>query len=357
VRSAWLLSTNHAPVVLSADATNPLLFAWSIALTNSRIEMLELIDAEGRTNRQRVELVMESVPNRRPDLRFIFPKGDSRASALQELTLQAEASDDFGMLASGLAWSAAGGDPLYIRLQGKTPGRTTNHLNLSLRLEELKVEPRDFLSWFIWADDIGPDGQSRRTLSELSFVEVRPFDEAFKASQQSGSAGESGGGAEAQNLLKQQKQIIAAAWNTLRTTASSALKTNLGTLKVAQDDALHKARAMREKLKDPRMLLAAKDAVDHMQSALAEFTDADTTVRTNPLPKAIGWAQSAYRDLLKLQGKEFNVSSSSSSEGKGGEVHSGSCTKVWTESANPLPLVSLSTITRSPSARRLPPLL
>ncbi len=322
--SARLLSTNQAPVALSANPTNTLLFDWAVVLTNSRNDLLELVDAEGRTNRQRVELVMEAVPNRRPDLRFIFPKGDTRASALQELSFQAEVSDDFGTLTSGLAWSAAGGEPRFIQLQGKTPGHATNHLGLNLHLEELKVEPRDFLTWFIWAEDIGPDGLPRRTVSELSFVEVRPFDELFKASQQSGSGEGKEGGSEAQNLLKQQKQIIAAGWNTLRNTASTALKTNLSTLKVAQDDALNKARALREKLKEPRMLLAAKDAVDHMQSALSELTDAATTVRTNPLPKGIGFAQSAYRDLLRLQGKEFNVSSSSSSsEGKGGESQSG----------------------------------
>ena len=62
----------------------------------------------------------------------------------------------------------------------------------------LKAKPDDLISWYVWAEDIGPDGKVRRTNGDLYFAEVRPFDAIFRESQDMPSdedqQGQQGGG-------------------------------------------------------------------------------------------------------------------------------------------------------------------
>src|SRR5204863_9638758 len=72
-----------------------------------------------------------------------------------------------------------------------------------------------------WADDIGPDGNVRRTSSDMYFAEVRPFEEIFREGQSQDAESqqrsqESGGGNEALKLAELQKQIVSATWNLQR---------------------------------------------------------------------------------------------------------------------------------------------
>ena len=82
-----------------------------------------------------------------------------------------------------------------------------------LKFEELSVTTDQLVSWYLWADDVGPDGKTRRTASDMFFAEVRPFEEIMREGQ-SPAGGEapsqSGAGNEAQKLAQAQKQIIVA---------------------------------------------------------------------------------------------------------------------------------------------------
>ena len=59
-----------------------------------------------------------------------------------------------------------------------------------LDFESLNAAPDQLLTYFFWAEDIGPDGQPRRTSGDMFFAEVRPFEEIFRQGEQppSGSA-------------------------------------------------------------------------------------------------------------------------------------------------------------------------
>ena len=91
-------------------------------------------------------------------------------------------------------------------------------------LEKLGVEAEQAVAYFAWADDYGPDGQPRRTFSDMFFAEVRPFEEIFRADQSGGSEGGEqqgnqsgqGGANERVRLAELQKQIVIATWNLQR---------------------------------------------------------------------------------------------------------------------------------------------
>ena len=126
-------------------------------------------------------------------------------------------------------------------------------------VQETKAQPDQLITWYFWADDIGPDGQVRRTSSDMFFAEVRPFEEIFREAQsqdrQSESEGE-GAGNEATKLAELQKQIINATWKLQRTetakTPSAQYKKDAPVVRQSQEKAMEQAQALEERAQDPR---------------------------------------------------------------------------------------------------------
>ena len=88
------------------------------------------------------------------------------------------------------AYSMAGREPREIILPAGAAKSRQLRPEHMLDFESLKAEPDQLLTYFFWAEDIGPDGQPRRTSGDMFFAEVRPFEEIFRQGEQppSGSA-------------------------------------------------------------------------------------------------------------------------------------------------------------------------
>jgi hypothetical protein len=114
----------------------------------------------------------------------------------------------------------AGEDTKFIELGQGTGANEKRQLNYLLKLEELDLKPDQLVSYFLWADDIGPDGKLRRSSSDIYFAEIRPFEEIFREGQSQDGEGKEGqkggGGNESLKLAELQKQIISATWNLQR---------------------------------------------------------------------------------------------------------------------------------------------
>jgi hypothetical protein len=191
-------------------------------LTNSGRFSLELTDADGRTNKFPTEFVIQVMPDRVPDLKIVFPRGDPRVSLLEELQIQAEALDDFGLLKYGIGYSAVGQEPQFIELGQAVAANEKRQFTHLIPLEDLGLEVDQVLSYFAWAEDNGPDGETRRTFSDVFFAEVRPFEEIYRRDnsgmdgageqEQEQEQGMQGGGNQRARLAELQKQIVIATW-------------------------------------------------------------------------------------------------------------------------------------------------
>ncbi len=213
-RARWVGSNGVVAFAVSSNATASL---PDFLLTNTATYRLELVDADGRANKFPLDFVLQALTNQRPVVRIVFPRGDPRVSKLQELQLQAEASDDFGLLKYGIGYGVAGQEPKFVELGGTAPANTRRQFELVVPLEKLDVEPDQSVSYFAWADDYGPDGRERRSFSDIFFADVRPFDEVFRADESGEDPGQSGGGQgggdERVKLAETEKQIVIATWN------------------------------------------------------------------------------------------------------------------------------------------------
>lgn len=200
----------------------------NLTLTNSARYTLELVDAEGRTNKAPAEFSLQVLPDRPPVVKVVFPRGDQRVSSLEELQLQGEARDDFGLLKYGLGFSVAGQEPQFIELGQAAPANEKRQFTQQIALEKLGVAVDQVVSYFAWADDYGPDGKVRRTFSDMFFAEVRPFEEVFRADQSGASESQNQQGNQGGNqnvrLAELQKQIVIATWKLQQDKQANALK-------------------------------------------------------------------------------------------------------------------------------------
>lgn len=216
--------TNRTEVPLFVETNRPAAALTGFALMASRTYDLQLVDAEGRTNKVPAQFVFDALKNRAPELRITSPRGDTRPSPLEEMVFEGTVWDDFGVATYGIAYTVAGGETFEVELGTQVAAKDKRAFRHVLALEDLGVQTDGLLSWYVWADDRGPDGAMRRTTSDLFFGEVRAFDEIFREGQgmaggeQGSEQGEQGGeqGSPSAKLAELQKQIINATWRLLR---------------------------------------------------------------------------------------------------------------------------------------------
>ena len=223
VATARLVAKDKTVVSLQVDTNRPNVYRHQFKLDQSRQYELQLVDDAGRTNKVPPQFVMEALKNRAPELKLASPRGDQRVSPLEEIAFQAEASDDFGLKAYGVAYTLAGQETKFVQLGTNSSPNEKRPFNYLLPLEQLSAQSDQLLSYYVWADDFGPDGGLRRTSSDMYFAEVRPFDEIFREDQMDGAGGQPGGqqgGGQTQKLAELQKQIINATWKLQRAKAA-----------------------------------------------------------------------------------------------------------------------------------------
>jgi len=331
VASAKLIETskNHEaePITLTASASggrkspgdaSSIMYEAVIDCRQSRKLKLELIDEQGRQNVKPAQFSIHVLPNQPPNLKPVFPAKDLEVSALEELEAKATAWDDFGVKRVGLTYSLAEQEPVDVVLAEDAAARQKHELTNLIRLEELNAEPDQLLSYHWWVEDYGPDGQLRRTASDMYFAEVRPFEEIFRqgqqppgGQQQQGQQGQGQNAQQAQELAKLQKDIINATWKLIRREIADkltdAFATDAEQVHLSQTAAREQASALGERLQDEQSKEHLDAVLKHMDKAAEQLKAAHQTPASDPLKPALAAEQAVYQSLLKLRARENEV--------------------------------------------------
>ncbi len=331
VKSAELVSRSGKKVPLVVDGEKPAATLRDFAVLASETFELHLLDDEGRTNKIPAQLAVDALPNRRPELKFAAPKGDRRLSPIEEVTFRAETWDDFGLSRYGMTLNIAGRGDQQIEFGKASAADERRDVNQLVKLEEFGIKPDELVSWFLWAEDIGPDGKPRMTASDMYFGEVRPFEEIYRrgddqeAANQQQQGQQGGRGGQAQKLAELQKQIISATWNLKRAedaapqSPTEKYQKDHPVIRDSQSEALKKATELGEGVEDPKSRGLLDNVTQQMGAALDRLNAAEKTATV--LPEAINAEQLAYNALLKLAAHEFRVTRQQrgSAGGGGGE--------------------------------------
>ncbi len=319
--SVKLIENEATSLTLTVDPANPLVYQADFVPTQRHKLKLVLTDDAGRVNRDAEEFRFEALPNRPPELKLAFPGQDVKVSPLEEVLVEANASDDFGLVETGIVLTIPGREPLTITLGKDQPGSQQRKLSHLQRLEELKVEPDELISYYVYADDFGPDGQQRRTSSDLYFAEVRPFEEIFRQLEsppggQSQAAGSQQQGNPLTKLAELQKQIVVATWKVVRsyqTKWNPKLVEQVTVIRDSQQKAIEQLEALAEKLSDAKSQKILTAIAEQMAAADRALGQSLSESSLTPLTPAAAAEQAAYQGLLKLRAREHLIMKGSQS--------------------------------------------
>ena len=156
-----------------------------------------------------------------PSAMFIRPGRDTTASAIEEVFVEARADDDFGLHSLDLVYSVNGGAEESVSLfnSGGAGDNALKEVSAghTFFLEELELEPGDFVSYYARATDRNLLQENDDVKSDLYFIQIRRYSSDFRQQQsQGGGGGGGGGGADARELSKAQREIISATFNLIR---------------------------------------------------------------------------------------------------------------------------------------------
>ncbi|UCF15319.1 MAG: hypothetical protein JSW59_18085 [Phycisphaerales bacterium] len=333
VTKAKLVGKEGAPLNLTVDSEHPNVYTTTITATEDRRYELHLADDRGLANKVPPRFAIDVHKNLPPELKPVFPNRDIMASPLEELSLEAEVSDDYGVIGYGLSYALAGTQSKNFTLGESVQADQKQLIQYLLAMEELQAQPDQLLTYSFWADDIGGGGTTRRTFSDMYFAEVRHFEEIFRQSQSSQSQqrrnqqqqGNQQGQRQDQ-LAQEQKQIILATWNIKRQTDQAGdvqeqHKNDIEVVRQSQTDVLEKAQSALGEARDPAAAEALTKAAKHMQQTLEHLGEAIKSASATGLTPALGTEQLAYQELLKLRRRDSQVArgqSSSRSSRSGG---------------------------------------
>lgn len=298
--SVSLAAKDKEAVILAPKEGEAATYATSLPLHDSvRYEMI-LADASGRRNGKKDILEIKVTKNKAPVVQVVLPRKNDKATAIQEVRLEARIEDDTGVLAHGLRYTLDGRD--WHEVPGKNePGVTAPVISEVVDLEAIGAKAKDILMWNAWAEDMGPDGKVRRVNGDIHLVRVRDFDEEFY--QQAAPPG-GGGKNPASDLVKVQTQILNGTWAVRREHAEISRTApepkELETLLKSQETAVEMSRELEKEIKEPALReivanarLAMLDAIVHLKKAYDQTT-------AEPLGDAIMHEQSALRYLHQL---------------------------------------------------------
>jgi hypothetical protein len=231
-----------------------------------------------------------------PEIAIARPRGDYRASPIEEVTVGVKGTGSFGLREMHLHYTVNGGQDHDISLL-KTPGAKDADGSYTLPLEDFKLAPGDLISLYATAKD----GHSE-SRTDISFIQVDPFEREFSQSQQSGGGG--GGGSQSGDqteISKREKELIAATWkqqNDKTVTPASA---------AAQGEFLSQAQ---QKLRDQVNALSARMQSRDISEANQEFTDLDRDMRAAAqamVPSAEKLKGTQWKDALQLEQKALQA--------------------------------------------------
>jgi hypothetical protein len=232
-----------------------------------------------------------------PQVSISHPGGDYRASPIEEVKVGVEAADQFGVRDMHLHYSVNGGADRDINLL-KAPGAKNADGSYTLRLEDFKLVPGDLVSLYATAKD----GHAE-TRTNISFVQVDPFEREFSQSQQSGGGGGGGGGGQNNqtDMSKREKELIAATWKQ-QNDKSATQKDG-----AVQGQFLSDAQ---QKLRDQVMALSARMQSRDLSEANEEFNGFERDMQMAAAamgPSADKLKGTQWKDALPLEQKALQA--------------------------------------------------
>jgi len=330
IRAGFSQSLNEASIQVGEQAARPgrieadTLLVADLQVTSDTVYRLMVAGRNGLAA-EPLEFFIRVRPDEPPAITLRRPGRDARITMLEEVPIEVGVAEDYGLKRLELVFTVDDGKPQrqellsQARRQSAPAGedesfaRPEYRSRAMLYLEELKVEPGDFISYYVEAAD-----QQHTAGSDIYFLEVRPFEEEFAM-----AVSQSSGGGMAPNTLSiSEKEIIVATH-----------KLNRDRSKYAQNELQDRSRAIaeaqrgvREMIDHARSMMATQDAEGHaaeyLEKAIEAMRRAEPELEATRLEEALSPEREAYNFLLKAEVEVRRRELSSGNSGSGAVAQS-----------------------------------
>ena len=197
---------------------------------------IELQSPDGAMHGASPEYTIDVLEDQPPIVVLRKPGRDTRASSVDEVFVEANAEDDYGIGTLELVFSVNGGEEQAVQLFRAGERRPSVSAGHTFYLEELDLQPGDLVSYYARVrDNARPRPQD--ATSDIYFIEIRPFGRDYRQAEQMGGAGGGGDMVQPGALVQRQREIVAGTFNVQRDRAKytdKEFRENLVTLALAQ---------------------------------------------------------------------------------------------------------------------------
>jgi hypothetical protein len=160
---------------------------------------------QGQPVRVSEDFFIEARKANPPQISMARPHGDYHASPIEEVTIAAKATDEYGLRGVTLHYSVNGGPETAVDLLKKKGDKQADG-STTLALENFKLLPGDLISVYATANDANAEAHT-----DMMFIQADPFEREYSQSQQSGGGGGGGGqGNQEAQISQREKEIISA---------------------------------------------------------------------------------------------------------------------------------------------------
>ena len=298
---------------------------------------------QGERVRLTEDFFITAVPDQKPEVKILEPGRDWRASAIEEVTVRVEASDDFGLRDVELRYAVNGKEQGTVDIARRRGGKTAlgSHVfyledfgppgvpvlpspggdgGLPPPAPAAGLLPGDLVSYYLVARDAKTE-----TRSDIYFINVQPYERRFSQSQQAG--GQGGQGQRQDEISRRQKEIIIATWNLIKERdsddgrepeklrESAAMLSELqGTLMQQAQTLVQRTRARQITGADPKFAQFA----EFMEQAAGFMEPAAVALHEFRLDDAVVPEQQALQFLLRAENLFTDIQLTMGRGGAGG---------------------------------------
>jgi hypothetical protein len=254
------------------------------------------------------EYTIDLLTDAAPTIDITRPGRDTPVSPIEEVYVEAEAVDDYGIQEVVLAYSVNGGPEDSLSLYS-APGQALGSVTAghTFYLEDFEVEPGDLVSYYAFTRD-RRQGPGEIVVSDIYFLNVQPFRRDFRQAEQQGGGGAGGmGGGMEESLSELQKQVVAATFNLTRDReryGEDEYAESVTAVALAQGRVKDQVTTLAERMTN-RGLTAAEDRfreiAEMLPEAIAAMEEAEARLRAMTPREALGPEQQALRVIQKAE--------------------------------------------------------
>ena len=302
------LLVDGEPVTLSVDEGG--ILTGSFTVGTEGFYSVELARETGELVPASPEYTIDVLEDQPPLVRFSEPGRDVPASPIEEVFLEISADDDYGVGDIRLVYSVNGGAedtvPVFRQSGSPLPEVTAGH---TLFLEEYLLEPGDLVSYYALVRDNRSVAGGEPVVSDMFFLNIRPFERAYREGQQQGGGAAQGGGAQPPEsaLSELQRQVISATFNLIRQRDSysdSEFSENVRSVSLTQGRLRDQVETLLQRMMN-RGLTETDPGFRDVSAVLPLAGEAMDTARTfldeEALQEAIPQEQAALRYLQQAE--------------------------------------------------------